>query len=227
MIASLQLLSIVNAILLGVLLYLGDSPVSTIPTVLLTIIFTTTFLLYPKAKRRLTSKKYRQQKLCDFTLVLSGALFLAFSVSNFLATPSVSHLVLEEEIQPVVLMAALGQANESVVLASPTKAEIRKTRRSQIKELKATIKAWKKEHKGDRKTSKFGQIMLIVLVIMGAVLAGLAVAALSCSLACSGAEGLAIIVMLAGVGGIILLSVVLIKNIIGANGPPARPVQHS
>lgn len=224
LIALLHLLSMANALFLGILLFRQDWPSSPIPTLLLSAAFFTAFLLYPQAKARLTNKKYRRQKICDFTLVLSGTLFLAFSVNNYLAVPSGNSAGLAENTLPVVQLSALGQANTAEVLVPPTKAEIRKARRRQLKELKASIKAWKKEHKGDRKTSKFGQVMLIVLVVMGAGLAALGVAALACSLACSGAEGLGILLLLSGFGGILFLSFLLIRGIVGSGGPPARPV---
>ena len=214
LITSLHLLSIVNAVLLGILLYLGDWPSSTVPTVLLAIIFCATFLLYPKAKGRLTTRKYRRQKLCDFTLVFSGVLFLAFSVNNYLAAPSGNNLELAAGVQPTIQMAALGQDKESKEFLPPTKAEVRKAKRSQIRELKASIKVWKKAHKGNKKGVDAGQTLLVLLVIFGAILAAILLAALTCTLACSGAGGLAILLILAGLTGIVLLSVVLIRNII-------------
>jgi hypothetical protein len=226
LITFLHLLSIVNAIFLGVLFYLGDIPSSIIPTVLLTTIFFTSLLLYPNTKRRLTGQKYQQQKLCDFTLVLSGALFLAFAVNHYLATPSDSYSALAENTQVTVQLSAIGQSSDTDVMPVLTKAEIRKARRGKIKELKTSIRAWKKAHKGNKKGGDAGEVLLILLVIFGAAMAALLLAALSCSLACSGAGGLAILLMLAGIVGIVFLSVVLIKGIVGASGPPARPVKH-
>lgn len=226
LIAALHLLSIANALFLGILLYLGDWPSATLPSVLLATVFILAYLFYPKTEGRLTSQKYWRQRRYDFTLVFTGALFLAFSVNNYLATPSANFLPVDGGNQPAIQLSAIGQSSDAAVLPAPTKAEVRKARRSQIKELKTTIRAWKKARKGQKKGSDVGEVLLILLVILGAAMAALAVAALSCSLACSGAGGLAILLMIAGLVGIVFLSVVLIKGIVGAGGPPARPVRH-
>ncbi|MFK8164052.1 MAG: hypothetical protein AB8H12_16525 [Lewinella sp.] len=225
LITILHLLSIANALFLGVLFYLGDWPAATAPTILLAFIFIATYLLYPKIEGRLTRQKYWRQKRHDFTLVFSGALFLAFSVNNYLSTPTADFLGLNETLQPTVQWSAIGQSNDANVLPTPTKAEVRKARRSQIKELKASIKTWKKSRKGKKKGGDLGEILLILLVVVGAAFAGLLITALSCSLACSGAGGLALLLMIGGLVGIVFLSVVLIKAIV-KDSLPAKTIQH-
>ncbi len=222
-IVALHLLSIVNALFLGVLLYRGDWPASPVLTSVLALTFLTAGLLYPKRKGRSTSKTYWRQKRCDFTLVFSGALMIACSVNHYLATPLNTSLALDNSPERTILLAALGQPSPGEVAPPRTKAELRRARKSQVREFRASIKAWKQANKGNRKESKFGQIMLIILVVMGAALASLLVAGLACSISCSGAEGLGILVLLAGLTGIVFLSVVLIRKILGAGGPPARP----
>lgn len=63
-----------------------------------------------------------------------------------------------------------------------------------------------------------GKGLLIFLTIVGALALLYLLAALSCSIACSGADGLAILVFVAGLGLIVWLSVVVIKRILRKEG---------
>ena len=59
-----------------------------------------------------------------------------------------------------------------------------------------------------------GKAALILLTIVVALALLYLVAALSCSIACSGAEGLAFTVALLGTGGVVFLTVVVIRRIL-------------
>lgn len=54
-------------------------------------------------------------------------------------------------------------------------------------------------------------VVLTVLILLLAAAAGLALAALSCSIACNGSEALALIVAVLGLGGIVYLSIISIR----------------
>jgi ABC-type multidrug transport system fused ATPase/permease subunit len=54
-------------------------------------------------------------------------------------------------------------------------------------------------------------VLLTVLILLLAAAAGLALAALSCSIACNGSEALALIVAVLGLGGIVYLSIISIR----------------
>ena len=84
-----------------------------------------------------------------------------------------------------------------------------------MKQHRQTLKAEVKAIVGQMKTQKVTgeQVLLIILTILLALLLLYGVAALSCSIACSGADGLAVLVFLLGLGLIVWLTVALIKKI--------------
>ncbi len=71
------------------------------------------------------------------------------------------------------------------------------------------------EVKQTNKPSIGGQIALIALVILLSALLELVIAALSCSIACSGNSFLAVAVLVFGTSGVAVLAVYLIRNILG------------
>lgn len=64
---------------------------------------------------------------------------------------------------------------------------------------------------GDKATA--GKVFLVILTIIGAVGLSLLLASLACSVACGGADGLAILIMVVGLTGIIWGMIALIKRI--------------
>lgn len=88
---------------------------------------------------------------------------------------------------------------------------IKKEKRLQKKEARSF---WKKlAAKNDR--SKAAKILLIVLTVVVALGLLYVLAALSCTIACSGAEALAVLVALAGTFGIVFGAIRIIQHILG------------
>lgn len=81
-------------------------------------------------------------------------------------------------------------------------------------------KEWRKEQNGKtkkerKKIATWLKVLLILLVVSAAIFLSYLVAILSCNLSCSGAEGLAIVVLVLGLTGAIGGGFVLIRRILG------------
>jgi len=206
-----HLTAVANALVLGVLLYAYDWPASALAVPALVSTFFVAYLLYPQRLQRLTRKKYRRQKACDLVMAFSCALLIAASVNSFLADDAgAKERALAEPVTTIV-NATLTPALPAADAAPLTKAERRQIRRTQIKELKAEVRAWKKEHKNEKKG--WEKTLLVLLVVGLFIMAGTTVAALSCSLACNGQSELAIMLLLGGLSALVYLAVIAIKRI--------------
>lgn len=218
LIALGHLLAIANALLLGLLLFQFDLPESTVAVSLLVSVFFITYLFYPKASKRLTNKLYWKQKSCDFTFVICYTFLIAVSLNNVLVRDGGILAGVDRDFETATVRHSVVGTPALATDALPkTKAEKRKIRHAQFKRLKTQVKEWKRANKGNKKKSGAVKGLLLFLVIIGALGLALLLASLSCSLSCNGQEGLAIVVLLAGLTGIIWLSVVLIKKIFADN----------
>lgn len=148
------------------------------------------FVFYP------SKKSYVRQKCCDAILISSAFLFMVFfgnrlnNSSTLFAQPLYGSLTKTIEHHP-----------------SQSKKEIRRTK----KESRTKIRELRKQY---RKTSTALKIILIILVAAAAyTLAGF-VAALACSLSCSGSAAAAVIVSILGLGGIIFGTIKLLEVIL-------------
>jgi len=181
-------------------------------------------LLYPERKKQYAAagrkRIYKIQKSCDFVLALSSFfLIVAFVASHFSEKYSAGwDTAMASQPGPARITNEsshlLPTENEKQSLTHKlTHSEKKALRHELKKELRQLLSASSKgshESAGD----VIGKILLIILTL--ALAAGLSylVAALGCSIACSGAEGLAVIVVVFGLGGVITLSIVTIKAIL-------------
>ena len=88
--------------------------------------------------------------------------------------------------------------------------------KNNLKSIKRSIKSAIKQKKKQKTT--VGEIALIVFSILIAAGLILLLTALSCSVACSGAEGAAIVLLISGITLITFLTVKVIKAILKKNG---------
>ena len=143
----------------------------------------------------------------DFLLIGAAGLMLVTHANH----SEYQHYNVSEEkayTQPIVLK------EKAIAKKEMTKAE-KKSWRKKIKEnrkkIKSEIRATVKELRGESATA--GQVGLVLLTILGAiVLLGL-VLTLTCSLSCSGSPGAATLVFLLGLGLTIFLTIVVIRSI--------------
>jgi hypothetical protein len=83
-----------------------------------------------------------------------------------------------------------------------------------LKERKKILKQQVKAIKKDKTISDGGKVGLIILCVLLALILAYGVAALACSLSCAGSDAAAVIVAVLGLGGIVLLTIFLIRSII-------------
>lgn len=205
----------INAIVLGLLLY--DSELGYSPWMMLAManLFFLAFFFYPrfKADKGWFRYTYVRQKVHDFTLVFSAILAIGLMVNNFLSLESPRVM---SETGNAKLIVNNGDLNPETKVKKGFRAELR----SKAKQIRKNIKSEWKEFKKVRKNNKGGanpglvKALLIMLTIAVAVTLGLLVAALACNLSCSGYEGLALITLILGWGGIVWLGIIAIKNIV-------------
>ena len=82
------------------------------------------------------------------------------------------------------------------------------------KERKKLMKEQVRRIKKDNSISEGAKVALIILTVLVALGLAILVAALSCSISCSGSEALAVIVGIVGYAAIIFLTVVIIRSIV-------------
>jgi hypothetical protein len=97
----------------------------------------------------------------------------------------------------------------------------------QKKEKKTFKKIIRKLHKHYREASDAGKVLLIVLTIVGAFLLVYLLAALSCSIACSGYEAFGYLIFTLGLGGIVFGTIRAIQSITGKRKKKKQPQMQS
>ena len=214
--ALAHILGALNAVVLGILLYDAELGYSPWLMLILANVFFLAFFFYPrfKAVKGWFRYTYVRQKVHDFTLVFSAILAIALMVNNFLSLES----------QPVSsktgnarLIVHKGDFKPEAKVKKGFRSELRKKAKQLRKNIKAEIKEIKKIRKNNQQGGSNAGLLkalLIMLTIAVAVTLGTLVAALACDLSCSGYEGLALITLILGWGGIIWLGIIAIKNII-------------
>jgi hypothetical protein len=212
-----HVLVLLNAILLGLLLFVFEWEIAKWVLVFIANIFFVLYVFYPKksTKNADWGYSYARQKIHDFGLVLTYAAVLSLWVSNFCAKPDDHHNTAPPAATAkfMVLKPVIPEAN-----ADPGSwyANAKESIRSSRKELKRELRALKKDFKRSNNSEQGDgiKVLLILLTVLGALLLATLIAALACSIACSGNEGLALVVLILGFGGIIWLGVIVIKSIL-------------
>jgi hypothetical protein len=92
------------------------------------------------------------------------------------------------------------------------------------KERKKLLKHQIREIKKANDPSKGEKVLLVILSILVALGLLYLVAALSCSIACSGSEAIALLVAIGGTAGVILLLIFVIRAIYGKRRKKKEPV---
>jgi uncharacterized membrane protein len=176
--------------------------------VLAILIFGIAWLRYPAKK----SSPYGFRKTCDAVLISTTFLMFMYfgnrqvtpiSPSVFSASAITSTLLPKDSTKtyksPEDFKKSLQDKN-----GKPLKWKERK------KLLKQQVKAIKK----DKTLSAGGKVGLIILCVVMALVLTYLVAAIACSLSCSGAEGAAVVVAIFGLAGVALLTFFVIRSIV-------------
>ena len=217
-IAICHVLVIPNAICLGILLFLFDCGDTRWLLVIIANLFFILFILYPDklSNSGVFRYSYARQKFHDFGLVVCGSLVLALGVNNFFTQ---GHNDRSFAQQPKAEFIVYQTQNKDHEKEKPRIKQRLKQLKKQIRqEVHIIKKTLKKQDRNGQSTAV--KILLTLLTVAVALFLGYVVAALGCSLACSGADALALVVWLLGWGGIIWLGVIVIKRIWAKHGNP-------
>ncbi len=160
---------------------------------------------YPRRRERERYRNfYQARKLGD--LLLAFVSFLLITWSSNVSESKRTHAPLHATVQ---LTAEKSTSSPTVSIEKPSKKE-KKTFKKFLKDLRKKYK----------EASNGGKVGLIILTIVVALVLIYLLAALSCSIACGGAEVAAWVIAIFGLGGIVFGTVKVIQRI--TRGPKKR-----
>jgi hypothetical protein len=171
------------------------------------------YALYPTKKGRQAKKAfYGRQKGCDVAIIMSTFLMLLFIINNndaILTAPASSFATapgarLSEPPTAVEILKSLKHRDKK----SLTRQEKKILKKEFKKQLGLYTKALLTGNKDEQDKSGY-----IILAVIGALGLTFLLAALSCSIACNGSEGLAAAVFIVGAVGIAIGLVAIIRRI--------------
>lgn len=218
-----HLLLIGLALFLGGLLFqinLGDTPRLIF---LFGNIFFLAFFFYPRKgdKNGWWRYSFWRQKRHDFLLLFSCFWVVALGTNNFLVNledgPAYVAQTEETAIENIskVSFAFYHPATEAKEKApAKSRKKARQERKAKKRQFKQQLREWKQQLREEGKRN--GVVvsgLLILLTIVGALALAYLVAAIACSIACSGMDFLAVVVFILGIIGVIWLSVITFKAI--------------
>jgi hypothetical protein len=182
------------------------------------LITITGFIFYPakKLKGNILNATvfYIRRKACDFLLTVSTFCMIVFISNQYKNLSFSSACVNAATANSLVLNDSIAK-NYKTGIECAKMMKDKKSNHLKWKERKRVLKTQLKNIRKADDLSKGEKIALIIFSIAVAVGLGILLAALACNIACSGAEGLAILVAIAGFGLIALLLTISIKAIVG------------
>lgn len=174
------------------------------------------FLIYPVRNKIFLHRGkplYTRRKFLDFIIVLiSFLLITVFSNVNDRFDKHFINLVIGDNLIASVSRPAIVRDTTSTILISPSK----KIRIDSLKinkgkfRLKDFIKSNRRNTFGVTKGEK---IIYTILALTGSVILIIILSLFACDLACSGATAAAILVSILGIGGILFLFFLIMKNL--------------
>jgi len=183
--------------------------------ILIGILLVTAFSYPLRSQKKQVSSFYFRQKSCDFILAASS-----FCMIVYFGNHDKNIFIRNSEIQATVSHPVSVPGDSSLktyksIAAFKASLKDEHEKSLSLKEKKKLLFQQIKGIKKSKDTSPGGKVALIILSIIVAIGLIALLAALSCSIACAGADVLAIIVMALGTAGIIILLVRVIRNING------------
>lgn len=168
------------------------------------VLLLTGTILYPVILNR---RHYIRQKLCDFIIPLSAVIVFITWVNNAGNTTTTTSYAANSNsivIKPTAQQ-ILNSGKTKQLLTRQEKRILKKEFYKQLKVYAGAVLTGDKE--------KSGQAWKIILAIIGLLGLLYVVAALSCGIACSGSDAMAILVLVLGVAGVIWGFVAVLKAI--------------
>lgn len=197
MLYDLQIFIPINVFLLFILLFLAG------------------IMAYPSKRNSKTSGSsfYLRQKTCDFILAASTFCMIVYAGNNY------EQLFSHQQSGILTAIASSSLPGDSIKSSIKTISAFSNSMNDENskpltwKEKKKLLKKQVKEIKESNENSPAGKVLLIILSVITALGLLYLLAALSCSISCGGAEGLAIAVVVLGTGLIIFLLARVIRSI--------------
>lgn len=211
-IAASHILLIINALFLGFLSFYKGIVFPKWVLITLPVLFFGVYLFYPFKGMRTGVFEYSwfRQKAHDVVLIFFYVLIITIGFNRFANSPIiVNHSTNGPTAQFIVHKTSPDVNNDRGIGIWQTLKELKNEVKNEIKALKNDFKKKRKS-----KWSTFAEILLVVGSLFLALTLIWLVGALACSLSCSGMEGLAIVVLVLGWGGTILLTVLAIRKIL-------------
>lgn len=221
-IVFIHLFAILNAIGMGVLLYLSDWGKSTTSLYIFMLLFFVCYSLYPRKENLrfayIIRHAYLKQKMLDFSMVMLYSMTIALSVNNFLSNdnfessssinkaPKAKFMSNKapRQVEPFAQF-VVNKSNFNKKPSTPTTQW--STIKKKVKQKGDQVKSSIQKRKRSPKNTKGGRIAMFILTMMLGTALAAAAAALACYLFCIGNPGLAITVLFAGAGGGVALIV--------------------
>lgn len=173
--------------------------------------FSFAWLKYPNEKQD-RSRTYALRKTCDSILIGSTFLMLTF-FGNQQLNPFDNSALFASTVNSYSLPKDSAKAYKSVEDFKKSLYD-ESGKPLKWKERKKLLKQQVKAIKHDKAMSDGGKVGLIILCVLLALILAYGVAALACSLSCAGSDAAAVIVAVLGLGGIVLLTIFLIRSIL-------------
>ncbi len=209
-IALSHVLVVGNSILLGSTLFALRWYVPPWSSIILANLFFILYVSYPQkgAKVFWLRYSYRRQKLYDFSLVVIYSAVLACGVNSLFTFANQDSYSGPSSIAKFISY----RSEPGKEITNQNDLKTKETLRLKIKhKVKAIAKNLRKST--GNSGSDAAKIFLFLLSVAVTIFLGYWIAALACNIACSGAEGLALVVWILGWGGIIWLEIIAIRAI--------------
>jgi hypothetical protein len=209
-------LIIVSYLLLNAMGFAVGSTTGPLPSWLSWLVlvpFLVALVLYPsKNQKNRYVNFYRARKTADLVMVTASFLLIVSAGSRYdVVQPHVSQQAAIASMQAPAVKKPGGKKFSIHLGSKGFFARHWKKIKTGVQEIRTAL----------RQPGGAGKAALVILTILGALLLLYIVAAISCSVACSGAEGLAFTIALLGTAGVVFLTVVVIRRIM--NRPKKTP----
>lgn len=197
LIIGIHVVMTVLALRLGLRLFVNGFQFSDAIQLLFVGIFLLGWAVYPISRQQ---SSYARRKFSDLLLAFSTFLMLT-ALGNQIPTFLEIGTPAKEARAAFIVLKEKPEAKAAFSLK-----EVRKYAKNYFKSRLEKLKKEKAEG---------NQTLLIILTIIGALGLLYLLAGLACSISCNGAEGVAIAVFIAGLAGIVWLTILLIRKITG------------
>ncbi|OSZ81541.1 hypothetical protein CAP36_09995 [Chitinophagaceae bacterium IBVUCB2] len=212
------LLIITTGIITGTLLNELGIIIPASALIVILCIYFISFLAYPSLRQKTkiaADRFYQWQKICDFTLALSGFLIIVYvSNGDFRALRNIP-VQNAAAASSTSLPGDSSQKTYKSISAFSASLKNEEGKKLRLKERKKLLKEQVKAIKNSTDMSKGGKIALIILSVIVALGLLSLVASLACGLSCNGSAAGAILVAIGGTALVVYLLVITIRAING------------